>query len=465
MRNRYLVYILSVFLILSLAACHSNPETAKRKYLESGQKYMDKKEYDAAVIQFKKALQIDPKFAEAHYQLGNALLGLQRWQEGFKQLSTAVELDPNNLKARADLGNLYILSKRPEGYAKAEEEARYIIEHNPNSPDGYRLLGTAMFAQGHAQEAIDAYTKLIQLQPKDVGGYLNRGVLFASLKKFPEAESDFRQAVAIDPHSQQAYVNLASFYQLQKEPDKAEQVLRDGIKNNPDVPANYLRLAGMLLAQKQKDESDKVLDQLRATQPNSADVAGAIGDFYIASRNPQAAIKEYQRGLTLKSKTEGKTDEIRARLVETLLDTGNVAEATKLNDQTLKEKPADVMARITQARILAVQGKRTEAITLLRSVIKDAPENPQAHFMLGQILHQSGDLAGAKSELQEAVKRQPDNPLVLQALAETYRDARDYDTAREYTDRLLKLNPNNLQAHFVLGTIDIGSQGLQRCPG
>jgi tetratricopeptide (TPR) repeat protein len=81
--------------------------------------------------------------------------------------------------------------------------------------------------------------------------------------------------------------------------------------------------------------------------------------------------------------------------------------------------------------------------------------------MLGQILHQSGDLSGSKSELQEAVKRQPENPMILQALAETYRDAHEYETAREYTAHLLKLNPNNLQAHFVLATIDIGAKDFK----
>ncbi len=35
-------------------------------------KYMEQEKYDSAVIQFRKAIQIDPKFAEAHYQLAEA---------------------------------------------------------------------------------------------------------------------------------------------------------------------------------------------------------------------------------------------------------------------------------------------------------------------------------------------------------------------------------------------------------
>ena len=86
MRNRYLISIataLVAVLLVSATGCKGNPEKAKKKYLESGLSYVDKKQYDAAVIQFKKALQVDPKFADAHYQLGLTYLRQQRVKEGY----------------------------------------------------------------------------------------------------------------------------------------------------------------------------------------------------------------------------------------------------------------------------------------------------------------------------------------------------------------------------------------------
>ena len=53
MRNRYLVVVataLMAVLLVNATGCKSNPEKAKKKYLESGLKYADKKEYEAAVI-------------------------------------------------------------------------------------------------------------------------------------------------------------------------------------------------------------------------------------------------------------------------------------------------------------------------------------------------------------------------------------------------------------------------------
>ena len=86
MRNRYIISMATVLmavLLVSATGCKGNPEKAKKKYLDSGLSYVDKKQYDAAVIQFKKALQVDPKYAEAHYQLGLAYLRQQDFITGF----------------------------------------------------------------------------------------------------------------------------------------------------------------------------------------------------------------------------------------------------------------------------------------------------------------------------------------------------------------------------------------------
>lgn len=456
MRNRYIVFVAMAVLAIVLVGCTRNPETAKRKYVESGMKYMEQKKYDSAVIQFKKALQVDPKYAEAHYQLGTAQLDLQHYPEAYKELSQAVELDPNHVKARLALGSLLLSARQ---FDKTEEQARYVVEHDPNNAEGFVLLGNALLAEKHQQEAVDAFTKAISLKPNDADAYVNRGVLYAYMKQDASAEADMRKAISLDPHKLPAYANLAGYYMYMKDPKKAEEVYRLAIQNNPDSPAPYLRLAGLLLHEDRKAEGELVIQQLRDKQPTSAEVATAIGDYYLASRNPDAAIKEYQRGLNYDPKNE----DLQLRLLETYLNTGKIDEATKMTDSMLKDKPGDVMARITHARLLAIKGNSAEAITTLRDVVHDAPDNAQAHYILGQVLRQTGDLPGAKSELQEAVKQmsfkhQPESPMVLKALAETYRDSHDYDTAREYAARLQKLNENNPEAHFLNATIDIGAK-------
>ncbi len=277
---------------------------------------------------------------------------------------------------------------------------------------------------------------------------------YNSLKQSAAAEEDLRKAISVDPKAMQAYYALTDFYVNQGDPKKGEEVARQAIQNaSPDDPVPYLRLAGLMLQEGRKADGELVVQQLRNKQPNSAAVATAIGDYYLASRDSANAIKEFQRGLDL----DPKNQDLQLRLLETMINSGKIDDASKLTDQLLKANPGDMMARITHARLLAMKGNGPEAVTTLREVIKDAPENAKAHYILGQVLRQTGDLAGAKSELQEALKRQPDNPMMLYALAETYRDARDFDTAREYAARLQKLN-DNPSVRFLNATIDIGAQ-------
>ncbi len=456
MRNRCIVFVVLAVLSITLVGCTRNPATAKRKYVESGMKYMEQKKYDSAVIQFKKALQVDPKYAEAHYQLGNADMSLQRYPESYQEFGQAIEFDPNHFKARIALGNLLMAGRQSN---KAEEQARYVTEHDPNNAEGFLLLGSALAAQKQQQDAVDAFTKAIALKPNYAEAYINRGVLYAYMKQDASAEQDLRKAISVDPQKLSAYNDLAGFYYYKKDPKKSEEVYRLAIQNNPESPTPYLRLAALLLHEDRKADSEQIIQQLRDKQPNSAEVATSVGEYYQALRNSDAAIKEYQRGLSF----DPKNQELQLRLVEILLDTGKTDEASKIADSMLKDKPGDVMARITHARLLAIKGNSAEAITTLREVVHDAPDNAQAHFILGQVLRQTGDLPGAKSELQEAAKqasfkRLPDNPMVLKALAETYRDSHDYDTAREYAARLQKLNESSPDAHFLNATIDIGAK-------
>jgi Tfp pilus assembly protein PilF len=49
-----------------LAGCSRDPNVRKQKYLESGQCYFEKAKYREAAIQYSNAIQVDPRFADAH---------------------------------------------------------------------------------------------------------------------------------------------------------------------------------------------------------------------------------------------------------------------------------------------------------------------------------------------------------------------------------------------------------------
>src|SRR5271170_6564793 len=96
MRRMITLLQLLFFLTVFLAGCSRDPNVRKQKYLESGERYFAKDQYAAASIQFRNALQVDPQFPAAHYQLARTYLKLQEWNNGYQELERTVELEPQN---------------------------------------------------------------------------------------------------------------------------------------------------------------------------------------------------------------------------------------------------------------------------------------------------------------------------------------------------------------------------------
>ena len=63
---------LVVFGSMATMSCARDPEVAKRKYLEAGNKYFDQQKYKEAIVEYRNAVQQDPRFGDARYKLAEA---------------------------------------------------------------------------------------------------------------------------------------------------------------------------------------------------------------------------------------------------------------------------------------------------------------------------------------------------------------------------------------------------------
>ena len=80
----YYATLLPVLLVavFAIAGC-ANPEKAKIAHVQKGEAYLKEEKFQEASLEFRNAVQIDEKFAPAHWGLARAYEGLQRFQEAF----------------------------------------------------------------------------------------------------------------------------------------------------------------------------------------------------------------------------------------------------------------------------------------------------------------------------------------------------------------------------------------------
>ena len=85
----------------------------------------------------------------------------------------------------------------------------------------YLDKGNRHLAQGQFDEAIAAYTKVIELDPESVIAYSNRGEAYYSIGEYDEAIADYTRAIEMDPEFWLAYYHRGLAYESKGEYEEA----------------------------------------------------------------------------------------------------------------------------------------------------------------------------------------------------------------------------------------------------
>ncbi len=158
--------------VILLAACQENPGVQKERYFRSGQRYLAEHKYDEAIIEFRNAVQIDPRFADAHVALGQAYQG-KRWIHDARwEYTKALEIDPQHLEGHVHLAGLY----RELGLTDdAIQTARKALEIDNKNATASIVLGRALSQIRKFAEAKQAIDLGLTLAPQASEGYLALG--------------------------------------------------------------------------------------------------------------------------------------------------------------------------------------------------------------------------------------------------------------------------------------------------
>lgn len=426
------VVILSLVLAVG---CSRDPNVRKQKYLESGKRYMEKGKYPEASIQFSNALQVDPKYADAHYQLALAQVKVGAWQNAYRELRRTVDLQPDNLQAQLDLGNLLVAGRDLDG---AQKIAELVNTKDPKSIDAQVLLANVAAAQGKNDVAFEHVQQAIALDPNRSNTYFTLGILQARNNNLQAAEASFNRALALDQKSVPATTALGALYQQQKRWPEAEQQARRIIQLAPKDPGPRIALARLFLSEQQKDKAEQVLQQARKDFDANPQGYSLLGEFYVSTGDTEKALAEFA-SLHEKHPSDLK---VTKAYIELLLDRNRIDEATKLNDEILKNNKMDPEAQVAKGLLLMKANKPGDAVPLFESVIKRQPDNAVAHYWLGQALNLTGDIGRAETEWREAARLRPGVKRFEEALVQVALRKGDFELLSDSAEELIKIDPS-----------------------
>ena len=119
-------------------------------------------DYPAAERCCRAALELDAKFAEAHFHLGNALREQARLPEAIRSYQNAISCNPDFANAYYWLGNVL---RKTWQHDKAVQAFRQALNINPANVNVLYDLGNTYKAQGRVLEAIDCFRQVLEIKP------------------------------------------------------------------------------------------------------------------------------------------------------------------------------------------------------------------------------------------------------------------------------------------------------------
>lgn len=237
-----------------------------------GRYFWNKRTVDAfkqAVEYFRRAVELDPGYAQAWAGFSDALLFLagengpderELRARGRAALQKALEIDETLAEAHASLGLLAM--NFDWDWAQAEREFKRAIELNPNYATAHQWYGEFLADMGRADEGIREINRARALDPLSVIINSDVAKVYLLTRHYDEAVEQFKRTLELDPAFGQAHGLLGLTYSLKGLHSEALEEVRQikGLENDPMAVAwlGYIHAAAG-----DRASAEKMLSQLR----------------------------------------------------------------------------------------------------------------------------------------------------------------------------------------------------------
>lgn len=358
------------------------------EYIGRGKVFIDQRDYDAALENFNKAIDLNPNSADAYNWRGFTYAGLSNQQQALNDYDRAIELDPRLALA-------------------------------------YSRRGVLRATNGDTQTGLADCNRAIELDANDARNFVNRGLVYLELDNSSNALADFNKAIQVNPQLAIAYYNRAVIYRDAGEQQNALTDLNAAIDFDPKFPNAF----------QDRAEIRRELDDLQ----------GADEDYGRAIElNPMLVDAYFERGLIRSElgNTEGALDDY-SKVIEldpndavayfnrgvVRSDLGDANGALQDYNRVIELDPDYAYAYNNRGILRRNNGDQQGALQDYTKAIELDSAYPNPHYNRGLVYRDTNNKQAALTDFQRA--------------AELYRQLGETQNYQDAIEQIEQLNSSN----------------------
>jgi tetratricopeptide (TPR) repeat protein len=215
------------------APTHSNPKEAS-SYNERGTAKDKNGDFDGAIADYTRAIELNPKFSEAYYNRGLAKKHKGELDGAIADYNRVIEMNPKNPKYARAYCDRGVAKRRKGDVDGAISDYNRTIELDSKYAIAYFNRGNAKDEKGDSDAALADYNRGIELNPKDPKAYANRADVYSKKKEYDAAIKDLEKAIGLDPKNGDYYLSLGWCQLFNRKPRESIAASLKALKLSPN---------------------------------------------------------------------------------------------------------------------------------------------------------------------------------------------------------------------------------------
>ena len=288
------------------------------------------------------------------------------------------------------------LALRPQAAHKADALAHFVE-------------GMGFEEDGDMERALDAYRKVLNVDPGQSELASRVAGLLIQQDDFPQAIDVLKDAIKANPNDADPYQQLAFIYtRYLKKTDQAIDYANRAIALNPGDVEGYQRLVEIELAAGQEKSALEALDRALKVHSTDPNFWTRLGKLYVAilfksdSQPKPEELKKINEVFKRAAEKAGDDPGILKDVADYYAASQQLKEAIPLYLRVLELQPDDANAREKLATGFVLTNQRDKAVEMLEQIIKEHPEKYQPYDLLAQVLDEDARSLQRANRIEEA---------------------------------------------------------------
>ncbi len=387
------------------------PASAYKTYL-AGYGFEMKKDFNAAMIAFSRAVEIEPEYGSAWCRMARLSQQSGEVKNTKSWFDRAVNSSPHDPDVVAQAANFLVDSDL------FSEASGFILTHKKaleKSASGLMAIGKLYLAQGETQRAVAVLTKAVASGPSDLDVEFSLGLAYLATGEYMMAIEFFNRLIKARPDHLLYYSSLGAAYRKAGQLMESSMILESALAMEPQNSIIMVDLAHTYFKLSWYHKAAQLLQKVREADPGLKDVLVNLGVVYY--------------------------------------HLGNKKEAQKLFRKAASNPSLRQSALNNSGNILFIETDLNKAIRAYRNAYKSGKKNPSVLYNLAQAYAAKGKLKKAYYYYDELLSLSPGRTDVLLVQADIAKKLKRYEDAEQCFSRALDISPYHEGA--LNGLVDI----------